>query len=168
MRTLFYTVAVPILTAAAFAQDTQPPQAKQQPAESAAPPKSEAPEAKTQTYSGTLVDATCAAPGADTTSTPPSTTAASSTDSSTSKSSANRSAGPGSEQSCSVSASTTQFAVKTKDGKVMRFDDVGNTRVKEAMKTRKSWSDSVSANKPIKVKASGLMSGDKLIVVAVD
>ena len=50
----------------------------------------------------------------------------------------------------------------------MRFDDVGNTRVQEAMKTHKKWSDSASANKEIHVKASGVLNGDKLTLVAIN
>jgi hypothetical protein len=160
MRTLFYTVAVPVLAAAAFAQTT-PPATPAAPTDTAANAKSGAraadrpQEVKTEKYAGTLMDASCASTGggADATAAP------------AAKSSAKDAA---SGSGCGVSSSTSQFALKTKDGKVVRFDDVGNARVQEAMKNRKSWSESASASKPIKVKASGLMSGDKLIVVAVD
>jgi len=55
-----------------------------------------------------------------------------------------------------------------KDGNTVRFDDVGNARVQEAMKARKKWSESASANKPIRVKASGVLNGDKLTVLSVN
>jgi hypothetical protein len=172
MRLPIYTVAVPILAAVAFAQDTPPAQPKP-PAESAAPSKagSDRPqEVKTQTYSGILMDASCAGSGsaAATTSTSSTGSKGSSADSTASTSSADRSAGSGGNPSCAVATSTTQFALKTKDGNTVRFDDVGNARVQEAMKTHKKWSDSASASKPIHVKANGVLNGDKLTVVAID
>ena len=172
MRLPIYTVAMPILAAVAFAQDTPPVQPKQ-PAESAAPSKagSDRPqEVKTQTYSGTLIDASCAGSGsaATTTSTSSTGSTGSSTDSTAATSSADRSAGSGSNPSCAVATSTTQFALKTKDGNTVRFDDVGNARVQEAMKTHKKWSDSASASKAIHVKANGVLNGDKLTVLSID
>ena len=126
------------------------------------------PEMKTQSYSGTLMDASCA--GSSSTATAPATASAtdSSAASAASSSSADRSAGSASNQGCSVSASTTQFAIKTKDGTTMRFDDVGNSRTQDALKTRKKWSESASASKPIHVKASGVLNGDKLTVMSID
>jgi hypothetical protein len=58
--------------------------------------------------------------------------------------------------------------MKMKDGNTVQFDDVGNLRVQEAMKTRKMWSDSASVSKPIRVKASGVLNGDKLTVLSVN
>jgi hypothetical protein len=125
MRVPIYTAILPVLAGLALAQDTPPAQ----PEQPAAAPL----EMKTQTYSGTLMDASCA-----------------------------------SGQSCGVSATTTQFALKMKDGNSVRFDDVGNARAQEALKTHKKWGDSAAANKPIQVKASGVMSGDKLTVLSVN
>ena len=173
MRFQIYTVTLPILAAVAFAQDTPPAQPKQ-PAESAAPSKagsSDRPqEVKTQTYSGTLMDASCAGSGSAATASSTSSTGStgSSADSTASTSSADRSAGSGNNPSCAVATSTTQFALKTKDGNAVRFDDVGNARVQEAMKTHKKWSDSASASKPIHVKANGVLNGDKLTVLSID
>ncbi len=155
MRFPIYTVAMPILAAVAFAQDTPPAQPKQ-PAESAAHSKamSDRPqEVKTQTYSGTLIDASCAGSGSAAT---------------TSAAPAGGSAGAGNNSNCAVATSTTQFALKTKDGNTVRFDDVGNARVQEAMKTHKKWSESASTSKPIHVKANGVLNGDKLTVLSVD
>ncbi len=172
MRLRIYTVVMPILAAVACAQDTPPAQPKQ-PAESGAPSKagSDRPqEVKTQTYSGTLIDASCAGsgPAAATTSTSSKGSAGSSPDSAAATSSADRSAGSGSSPSCAVAAGTTQFALKTKDGNTVRFDDVGNARVQEAMKTHKKWTESASASKAIHVKASGVLNGDKLTVLSID
>ena len=153
MRVPIYTVVLPILAGLAYAQDTPPAQPKQ-PAESAQP--SAPPEMKTQTYSGTLVDASCASSGSATAA-PAAATA-----------SADRSAGSDNSQGCTVSASTSQFALKMKDGNTVRLDDVGNMRVQDAMKNRKKWGDSAAANKPIQVKFSGIMSGDKLTVLSVN
>jgi hypothetical protein len=147
MRVRIYTVILPFLAVAAFAQDAPPTQPKQSPTAQAADKTSEKAsdrpqEMKTQTYSGILMDASCAGSGAASTTS---------------------SAG-----ACAVSTSTTQFAMKMKDGSTVRFDDVGNARVQDVMKTRKKWSNSISANKSIQVKASGVLNGDKLTVLSVD
>jgi hypothetical protein len=41
---------------------------------------------------------------------------------------------------------------------------VGNQRAQDALKNNKKLSSSVSANKPLQVKISGVLQGDKLIV----
>jgi hypothetical protein len=189
MRVPIYAVAVTILAAAAFAQDSAPVQPKQPP-ENAAPstadksnqgqtgaqtsgaPSGQAPgstqgtseKVKTQTYSGTLMDAACAGSGSAATA----STSSTSSPAASTASSADRSAGSGSNQSCGVSANTTQFAMKMKDGNTVQFDEIGNARAQEAMKTRKKWSDLASANKPIQLKASGVLNGDKLTVLSVN
>jgi len=68
---------------------------------------------------------------------------------------------------CSLSSTTSQFALQMKDGKVVRLDDVGNARVQEAMKAHKKWGESATANKPVRVKISGVMTGDKLTVMSI-
>ena len=168
MRAWIYTVALPVLAVVALAQDTPPTQPKpsattpetQTPAKKDSKSADALPEMKTQTYSGTLMDASCA--GAST------AAPATASNASTTASSADRSAGSGSGQSCSVSSSTSQFALKTKDGKTVSFDDVGNARVQEAMKLHKKWSDAASSSKPIQVKASGVLNGDKLTVMSIN
>jgi hypothetical protein len=96
-------------------------------------------ELKTQGYKGTLVDVACAGSG----------TAADSS------------------HGCAVSASTKEFALRTKDGQTLRFDSVGNDRVAEALHNKKKWNDLVSAGKPIEVKVNGAVSGDKLTVISI-
>src|SRR5207253_1967168 len=103
-------------------------------------------EMKTQNYSGTLMDASCAVSGS--TSATPSAPAAS----------ADRSAASADNASCPVSASTTKFALKLKDGQTVKLDDVGNMRAQDAFKAHKKWSDSAAASKPIRVKASGVLN----------
>jgi hypothetical protein len=162
-----------MLAAMAFAQDTPPPR-PQQAAPSAAdktakdksPDKSKdqdktaaqssnrPEEMQTQSYSGTLMDASCA--GSDSA---PSTPA---------KSADRAAASADKQSSCSVTASTTQFALKLKDGKTVKFDDVGNLRAQEAFKVHKKWSDSATASKPVHVKTGGVLNGDQLTVISID
>jgi len=121
-------------------------------------------EMKTQSYSGTLMDASCAGSG----STSSTSSASSSSKPSATSASADRSAPSGDGQTCPVSASTTQFALKLKDGQTVKFDSVGNMRAQEAFKAHKKWNDSAAANKPVHVKATGVLNGDRLTVTSVD
>jgi len=66
---------------------------------------------------------------------------------------------------CAISASTSQFALKMKDGQIVRFDDVGNTRVQEAMKTHKNWTS--NSGKDVHVTVSGVQDGDKITVMSI-
>jgi len=142
---------------------------------------------KTMTYRGTLVDLSCgsatASAGAgasDTTSTSTAagqsaagrSTSGSQSGSSTAaasgsvaSNSANRSTGDTS--SCPVTASSSQLGLKMDNGQVVRFDLVGNQRAQDELKNNKKWGNSVSSNKPLKVKISGVMQGDKLIVSSI-
>jgi hypothetical protein len=198
VRVAIYTVAVPFLTAVAFAQGT-PPTQPQQPAGQATPSMADKTaqdkskdkntdkskdkdmdkgktagmassgppaEMKTQIYSGTLMDASCAGAGS-TPSTSSSSTPSSSKPSATSAS-ADRAAPSGDNQSCPISASTTQFSLKMKDGQTVKFDSVGNMRAQEAFKAHKKWNDSASASKPVRVKASGVLNGDRLTVISIN
>jgi len=69
-------------------------------------------------------------------------------------------------QACSVSSSTTAFALKTKDGQVLKFDGVGNNRAAEELKTE--WAQSLNAGKPIHAKVSGMINGETVTVTSVD
>jgi len=119
-------------------------------------------EMKTQTYKGTLMDASCAMPQSGMTQ--PAEDKKTPDTSGSSAGSANRSSAEG---SCGVSNSTNQFALKTADGKTLRLDMVGNQRVQDEIKTNKKWSDAATSGKPIKVKVSGAVTGDKLIVSSI-
>jgi hypothetical protein len=189
MKATLYIAALPLLALVAFAQDpaSQPTTpAKQDPAKTAAPAQdTQKPaqdmqkqdsgrpaEMKTQSYSGTLMDASCAAAGAASTpSTPPADTAAASgaadkAGKSKATGDANRTA-TDQGQSCSVSSSTSQFALKLKDGRVVKLDDVGNQRAQETLKNKKKWSEDAAASKPIHASVSGVLNDDKLLVMSI-
>lgn len=80
-------------------------------------------------------------------------------------SSANRSTGD--TANCPVTASSSQLGLKMDNGQVVRFDLVGNQRAQDELKNNKKWTSSATSNKPIKVKISGVMQGDKLIVSSI-
>ena len=122
-----------------------------------------------QSWQGTLVDANCASGGG-------------SAESPTAKENNGENKGAavdsgrpekghkkdhGEMQSCPVSSSTTAFALKTKDGKVMKFDAIGNARAAEELKTKASWSKDVAAGKPVHAKVTGILSGDNITVTSV-
>jgi len=80
-------------------------------------------------------------------------------------SSANRSTGDTS--TCPLTASSSQLGLKMDNGQVVRFDLVGNQRAQDELKNNKKWTSAVGSSKPIKVKISGVMQGDKLIVSSI-
>ncbi len=123
----------------------------------------EMPEMKTQTYKGALVDASCSSGSGSDTQAASSKPAESASDSQgNSKKQKNTQAG------CSPSASTSQFALKTNDGKTMKFDSVGNHRAQEAFKAKKKWADAATSGKVIHAKVSGVLNGDTITVISVD
>jgi len=69
-------------------------------------------------------------------------------------------------QACAVSNSTTAFALKTKEGQILKFDAVGNNRAAEVLKTK--WGQNLSAGKPIHAKVSGIANADTVTVTSVD
>jgi hypothetical protein len=146
--------AVLVSVSLVWAQDAQKAPAPAQASTAAKQEKSESPaELKTQAYKGTLVDASCAGAAA----TPAGGQAGA----------ADRSTAAGQSQGCTLSSSTKEFALRTKDGQTLRFDSVGNDRAEEALRNKKKWSDSISAGKPIQVKVQGAMTGDKLTVITI-
>jgi hypothetical protein len=52
----------------------------------------------------------------------------------------------------------------TSDGKFIRFDDAGNTRVVGMMKSNKDWQQVMSSHKPITVHVIGAPNGDVFVV----
>ncbi len=147
MKARFTMLAIPLMVGAAFAQSTSS-QAQTEPQASARPA-----EMKTMTYKGVLVDLSCGSPQ---------TTAAETPDAATS---ANRSAGD--TANCAVTSNSSTFGLKMDNGQVVRFDLVGNQRAQDELKNNKKWNTSVSASKPIQVKISGVLQGDKLIVSSI-
>jgi hypothetical protein len=65
---------------------------------------------------------------------------------------------------CPATASTTSFGLVTPEGKFVRFDDAGNTRVVEMMKTNKDWRSDVDERKPVHVRIVGSPNGDYFVV----
>jgi hypothetical protein len=104
--------------------------------------ESETRKMKTQTYTGSVVDAVCATH---------TVTAVS--------------LGPPDDR-CDVSPATALFALRLQDGRILRFDSVGNERVRNANRKNK-WVATASSGKPVHAKVSGAVLGDKLIVVSI-
>lgn len=113
-------------------------------------------ELKTQTMKGTLVDAACGGSGAS---------ASSKKGNVGAKGEADRNSNAGS--SCNISSTSGEFALQTKDGRTLRFDAVGNERVKQELLNRKSWTNASAAGKPIQATVSGTQTGDSLLVVSI-
>ena len=65
---------------------------------------------------------------------------------------------------CPATTSTTSFGLLTPEGKFVRFDDAGNTRVVEMMKSNRDWNDYVTAHKPVKVHVVGNHNGDVVVI----
>lgn len=154
MRTPLCLAAIPLLAGVAFAQDAKP-------ADAGHP---SATEVQTQSYHGTLVDASCSGSrpvGA-------AVAAPAGADAAGAKQKKHKEDGGDSAGGCSVSSGTSQFALKMQDGRTVQFDSVGNMRTQTALKEKKKWSEAATAGKPIRAKVSGTMTGDKLTVVSVD
>ena len=134
--------AVVCLFGVAWAQDQQRPSAAAGKTSNARPA-----ELKTQTYRGTLMDASCAGAG---------------------KESSGKAAAAEQSQSCKVSASTKEFALRTDSAETFRFDSVGNARAEEAIKNKKNWSTDAAAGKPIHAKVIANANGDKLTVMSIN
>lgn len=109
---------------------------------------------KTTTINGTLVDAGCRT-----------------THTEHHESSSNPSEGTSSSRSeksdkvdCPVTTTTTSYGVMTSDGRFLRFDDPGNTKVIEMMKTNNDWSRSINDRQPVRVRVIGTPNGDVVVV----
>ena len=109
------------------------------------------PEIQTQKYKGTLLDASCAS----------SATAGE-------KSASSKTPASGQTPECALSSSTKAFALRGKDGQVLRFDAVGNARAEEAIKNNKKWNVAASGGKTIQASVSGHVEGDRLLVLSID
>ena len=104
------------------------------------------------TMNGTLIDAGCR------------TTHMEHKESSTNENTTTRTQTTRDTTDCPVNTSTTTFGLLTSDGKFVRFDDAGNARVVEMMKTNKDWGTYMTSHKPIKVHVSGPHKGDVIVV----
>ena len=65
---------------------------------------------------------------------------------------------------CPVTTTSTSFGLLTPEGKYVRFDDAGNARVVEMVKSNKNWTAYIGEHKPIKVRVIGSPNGDILVV----
>lgn len=65
---------------------------------------------------------------------------------------------------CPVTAQTTSFGLVTSDGRYVRFDDEGNQRIVEMMKTNKDWDSNIQNKKPVEVRVVGTANGDILVI----
>lgn len=142
MRAAICFAALPLVSGLAFSQAQS----------GASAPAAGTPEVQTQVYKGTLVDAACAA-GSQAPAPAPAK-----------KSKEKAAGGP----ACAPSASTSQFGLKLNDGRVLKFDSVGNARAQEELKAKKKWTDASTAGKAIHAKAGGVLSGDNLTVVSLE
>ena len=116
-----------------------------------------------QSWHGTLVDANCA--GVSQASNANNTESGGAVDSGRPEKGHKK--GHADAQNCAVSSSTTAFALKTKEGQVMKFDEVGNARAAEELKTKGSWSKDAASGKPIHTTVSGILNGDKVVVTSI-
>lgn len=148
------TLAMVFVVGTVWAQDSPKPADKPAQAANAA-----AAELKTQKYKGTLMDASCAGSAA---------AAPAKAEAGASDQKAAKGAPAGQSSGCTVSATTKEFALRTKDGQTYRFDAVGNDRAVETFKSKKKWSDLSSAGKPIMATVSANQSGDTFTVLSVD
>ncbi len=183
MKAPSYVAAISFLAVVAFAQNPAQPEPTPPAKDSKATNTASAPkqdngsplEMKTRNYSGILADASCVTTGSTTMAAAgsgkpaPDTTAASgaATTAKTAAGDADRAAPADAGQSCSVSASTTQFAIKLKDGQIVKLDDVGNQRAQAALKDKKKWSEAAASGKSIQVDANGVLNGDQLITMSI-
>jgi hypothetical protein len=67
---------------------------------------------------------------------------------------------------CTLSSSTSAFALQAVGGQVFKFDSVGNIRAAEMLKSKANWTKDLSAGKPIHAKVSGTLSGDTITVAS--
>ena len=124
-------------------------QDQQRPSGAASKPSNARPaELKTQTYKGTLMDASCAGAAKE--------------------SSGGKAPTADGSQGCKISASTKEFALRTDSAETLRFDSVGNARAEEAIKNKKKWSSDAAAGKPIRAKVSANADGDRLTVMSIN
>ena len=110
----------------------------------------------TTTYNGTLLDAGCVT-------THTQTTERRGDENSSVKTETNKYA-----TECPVTTTTTTFSLLTPEGKVVRFDEAGNTQFVEMVKKNKHWTTVVSERKPLTVRVLGKSKGDVVVVEKIE
>ena len=148
MKTSKSLCAMVLFFGVAWAQKPADQGTQKSSAAASKPSNAQLPELRTQTYKGTLMDASCAGAGKNL--------------------SGGKAAAGDQPQGCKVSASTKEFALRTDSADTLRFDSVGNVRAEEAIKNKKKWGNDVSAGKPIRAKVTANANGDKLTVLSIN
>ena len=69
---------------------------------------------------------------------------------------------------CPVATTTKSFGLLTPDGKYIRFDDAGNTRIVENIKNNKTWTTYVTERKPITTRIVGTVNGDVVVIKEIE
>ena len=69
---------------------------------------------------------------------------------------------------CPVSTTTKSFGLLTPDGKYIRFDEAGNSRIVETIKNNKTWTTSVTERKPITTRIVGTVNGDVVVIKEIE
>lgn len=136
MKQFVASFAIPLFATYLFAQSTTTSQTTRTETTTA------------NTFNGTLMDAGCR-----TTHTERKETKSDDTSTSTKTENTNTT-------DCPVTADTSTFGIMTADGKFMKFDEAGNTKVVEIMKHNKKW----SSGQPVKVRVVGTPNGDVVVV----
>jgi hypothetical protein len=137
---------------AAMAQQTSGPPAKK-------PGAPQAPaQMKTRVFRGALIDATCLAPTVFGQPAPTQGTA----EAATAQGSANRLMGD-----CALSPGSNMLGMKLDDGRMVRFDIVGNQRALDQLKINRRWRRNLAAGRTIHATVVGVISGDRLIVTLI-
>lgn len=65
---------------------------------------------------------------------------------------------------CPVTTTTTSFGVMTPDGRYLRLDDGGNTRVVEMIRSNPNWGDEIRDHRPVRVRIIGTENGDVIMI----
>jgi hypothetical protein len=65
---------------------------------------------------------------------------------------------------CPATTTTTSFGLVTPEGKFVRFDEAGNTRIVEMVKSKKDWRDYIEGRKPVTVRVVGTANGDVVVI----
>jgi len=65
---------------------------------------------------------------------------------------------------CPITTSTTNFSLRTSDGRVVRFDPESNARVVEMMRSDRTFSDDMNRHRPVKVRVVALPNGNVMVI----
>ena len=110
----------------------------------------------TTTWNGTLLDAGCRATHTETKETK--------SDQNGTKSTTTRTT----NTDCPVATTTTAFGVLTSDGKFVRFDPAGNTRIGEMIRTSNKWNKEIGEHAPVTVRVIGKAHGEMIVLESIE